>query len=322
MSVRIQVVRDAKRWRPSSRPGRTSPRTRARRTRSTSTGFCCRRCGPRMVRGRRGEFRIASDLDGERLIGLLPFERRSRFKGLPAATFSSWRHSAYLLCTPLVRARCGGRVPGGFLRLAAARGVDRRVPLHPVDGAFHAALSDATRNTPCTVVPTAQFSRALLRKGADAESYMQDRLPGPASPAAAAQGRGSPSAANTRPAPSGPAATSGPRSSASCCSRRAAERGGRRRLRRERGKPAFRARSARRSASSRPAAHGRHRLRAPPGGAPRHDSCRRRLVRVQDRVRRVVCAIAWRPGRASLPARVPPSWIGRDGWTPTQTPTT
>src|SRR5213075_1918544 len=41
--------------------------------------------------------------EGERLIGLLPFERRSSLKGLPAATLTSWRHSAYLLCTPLVR---------------------------------------------------------------------------------------------------------------------------------------------------------------------------------------------------------------------------
>src|SRR3954451_10467438 len=40
--------------------------------------------------------------DGGRLTGRLPFERRLNFRGLPAATLTSWRHSAYLLCPPLV----------------------------------------------------------------------------------------------------------------------------------------------------------------------------------------------------------------------------
>lgn len=115
---------------------------------------------------------------GERLIGLLPFERRSSFKGLPATTLSSWRHSAYLLCTPLVRAGAEAQCLTAFfawLREAVSIAEFRYIP-H--DGAFHAALADATRSAPCTVVPTAEFSRALLVKGADAESYLQDSMSG------------------------------------------------------------------------------------------------------------------------------------------------
>ena len=41
---------------------------------------------------------------GETLAGLFPFRRLARYKGLPAATLTSWRHPHCLLCTPLVRA--------------------------------------------------------------------------------------------------------------------------------------------------------------------------------------------------------------------------
>src|SRR5215210_6529152 len=53
--------------------------------------------------------------DGERLMGLFPFERRRNFKGLPSATLTSWRHSAYLLCTPLLRADCAADCLQAFL---------------------------------------------------------------------------------------------------------------------------------------------------------------------------------------------------------------
>jgi CelD/BcsL family acetyltransferase involved in cellulose biosynthesis len=125
-----------------------------------------------------GNFHCVCVWLGERLIGLLPFERRSSFKGLPAATLSSWRHSAYLLCTPLVRAGAEAECLNaffGWLRGEASIAEFRYVPQ---DGAFHAALADATRGAPCTVVPTAEFSRALLKKGADAESYLQQSMSG------------------------------------------------------------------------------------------------------------------------------------------------
>lgn len=125
-----------------------------------------------------GNFHCVCVWDGDALIGLLPFERRTRLKGLPAATLTSWRHSAYLLCTPLVRAGAEARCLAAFLAWLPTQASIAEFRYIPEDGAFHAALADATRASPCTVAPTAEFSRALLRKGADAGSYMRESMSG------------------------------------------------------------------------------------------------------------------------------------------------
>jgi CelD/BcsL family acetyltransferase involved in cellulose biosynthesis len=125
-----------------------------------------------------GSLRCVLVWQGERLIGLLPFERRTHLKGMPAVTLTSWRHSAYLLCTPLVRAGAAVECLQAFFDWLPREAAIAEFRYVPADGAFHAALADATRGAACTVVPTAQFSRALLRKGADAESYMQASMSG------------------------------------------------------------------------------------------------------------------------------------------------
>lgn len=121
------------------------------------------------AQGEGGEF--ISIWDEGRLIGLFPFERRRRFKGLPVATLSSWRHSAYLLCTPLVRADAALECLRALLRWIATQGDASVLELRylPADGPFRRAL-DAVAST---VVTTQQFSRALLIKGASAETYME-----------------------------------------------------------------------------------------------------------------------------------------------------
>jgi CelD/BcsL family acetyltransferase involved in cellulose biosynthesis len=121
-------------------------------------------------------FRCVLVWDDERLIGLFPFERRRNFKGLPAATLTSWRHSAYLLCTPLLRADCAAQCLQAFLAWLPEEAAIAEFRYIPTGGAFHSALGDAIRTFACTVVPTAKFSRALLRKGVDAESYMQESM--------------------------------------------------------------------------------------------------------------------------------------------------
>lgn len=109
---------------------------------------------------------------GERLIGLFPFERKRQFKGLPVPVMTSWRHSAHLLCTPLVRADAAAECLEAVFGWAAGEGALLEFRYIPADGGFHGALGDAMRTTPCTVLPTAQFSRALLKRGASAEAYM------------------------------------------------------------------------------------------------------------------------------------------------------
>src|SRR5713226_4432543 len=103
-------------------------------------------------------FRCISIWDGGTLIGLFPFERRRRFKGLPVATLESWRHSAYLLCTPLVRADASIECLRALLDWAVSEASMLHLLYVPADGPFE----DALRATARTVVPTARFSRALL----------------------------------------------------------------------------------------------------------------------------------------------------------------
>lgn len=119
-------------------------------------------------------FRCVLAWDGARLAGLFPFERRRRFKGLPVATLASWRHSAYLLCTPLVRADAAVECLQDLLAWLAAAGDASVLELRyvPRDGAFRRALAQAAS----TVVVTNEFSRALLLKGANAEAYMEEAM--------------------------------------------------------------------------------------------------------------------------------------------------
>jgi CelD/BcsL family acetyltransferase involved in cellulose biosynthesis len=130
------------------------------------------------AQGEGSAFRCVLVWEEERLLGLFPFERRTRLKGLPAATLTSWRHNAYLLCTPLVRADAAVQCLQALLAWLPAEASIVEFRYVPCAGAFHDALAEATRSHACTVVPTAQFSRALLRKGADAESYVQASMSG------------------------------------------------------------------------------------------------------------------------------------------------
>src|SRR5438034_2094075 len=109
-------------------------------------------------------FRCISIWDGGTLIGLFPFERRRRFKGLPVATLTSWRHSAYLLCTPLVRADAAHIALQALLRWAVDEASVLELLYLPANGAF----DDVLRAVAKTVVRSARFSRALLVKGANA----------------------------------------------------------------------------------------------------------------------------------------------------------
>jgi CelD/BcsL family acetyltransferase involved in cellulose biosynthesis len=112
-------------------------------------------------------FRCVLVWEAERLIGLFPFERTLTLKGLPAATLTSWRHRSYLLCTPLVRADAAAECLQALFDWLPQEAAIAEFRYIPSDGAFHSALSEATRKAACTVAPTADFSRALLRKGVE-----------------------------------------------------------------------------------------------------------------------------------------------------------
>ena len=124
------------------------------------------------AQGEGEDFRCISIWDEGQLIGLFPFERRRRFKGLPVATLTSWRHSAYLLCTPLVRADASVECLRALVQWAVSDASVLELLYVPAQGPFDEVLRAAAR----TVVRTARFSRALLVKSASADAYMEEAL--------------------------------------------------------------------------------------------------------------------------------------------------
>jgi CelD/BcsL family acetyltransferase involved in cellulose biosynthesis len=119
-------------------------------------------------------FRCVSIWAGSRLIGLFPFQLRPHFKGLPLATLTSWRHSAYLLCTPLVRTDAAVPALRALIEWAMSEASLLELLYLPANGPF----DDALRATARTIVRTARFARALLVKAASAEAYMEEAMSG------------------------------------------------------------------------------------------------------------------------------------------------
>src|SRR5205814_3412506 len=85
------------------------------------------------------------------------------------ATLTSWRHSAYLLCTPLVRADAALECLRALLRWTDASMLELRYL--PADGPFRQALAMVAN-----IFTIDRFSRALLVKGASAETYMEEAM--------------------------------------------------------------------------------------------------------------------------------------------------
>lgn len=116
-----------------------------------------------------------------KLAGVFPFTRVRRFKGVPVAALSSWTHKSWMLCTPLVRADAALGCLGALLDWAKKSGEGAPVlefRYLPSDGAFHGLLADALRERDSMVLGLANFTRAFLRRGADAQSYLERALSG------------------------------------------------------------------------------------------------------------------------------------------------
>jgi len=109
---------------------------------------------------------------GRSLIGLFPFQRVARFRGLPVTALASWRHSVHLMCAPLVHRDCAAESLGALFRWLKSDGAPVvELRYLPSDGAFHAALGDALAAEGARFVVTQSFERALLRRAPDADAY-------------------------------------------------------------------------------------------------------------------------------------------------------
>jgi GNAT acetyltransferase-like protein len=112
------------------------------------------------------------------LCGVFPLERTARYKGLPIAAFSLWRHIYCALCTPLIRRECARECLDAFLDwLDSERGCSLMdFNLVSGDGPFHKLLSDCLEARGQTGIVSECQNRAVLRARANADTYLNAAL--------------------------------------------------------------------------------------------------------------------------------------------------
>jgi CelD/BcsL family acetyltransferase involved in cellulose biosynthesis len=126
------------------------------------------------------DFLCAAVWSGERLDAMFPLERRRRFKGLPLATLTSWRHRHSMLCTPLIRKECAPESFAALFRwLRSPDGASLlQLEYLAADGPVQLALIDALNAARLPTIVLDSYTRALMLAGRDAESYMGAALSG------------------------------------------------------------------------------------------------------------------------------------------------
>jgi CelD/BcsL family acetyltransferase involved in cellulose biosynthesis len=112
------------------------------------------------------------------LAGLFPLQLENRYKGLPVRTLTSWRHPHCLLCVPLVRASCAAEVLEAFLEWTKESSSLVELAYLAAEGPFHQALVDALNRGERSSVITDAYTRPLLCRASDAETYLKSSLAG------------------------------------------------------------------------------------------------------------------------------------------------
>jgi GNAT acetyltransferase-like protein len=111
---------------------------------------------------------------------LLPLRRSGGVKGLALGMLGAWRNAHYLLCTPLVRAGAAARecllAMLDWLAAGSEGAAALELRYFPSGGAFHALLADALNQRRLPVYTIETYSRALLRRAADAPAYIDAAL--------------------------------------------------------------------------------------------------------------------------------------------------
>jgi CelD/BcsL family acetyltransferase involved in cellulose biosynthesis len=113
------------------------------------------------------------------LCGLFPFQRVKRFKGLPVSALCSWSHASWMLCTPLVRAGMAQECVTALLDWVERDGDGASIAEFRYlgcDAPFHGVLADALRESKSMVLAGDSFTRALLRRSATADAYLDAAL--------------------------------------------------------------------------------------------------------------------------------------------------
>jgi len=108
------------------------------------------------------------------LIGFLPMERATRYKGLPLAHLRLWLHRHCYLCTPLIRRGQAQRCLNGYFGWLAAHDSSVVVEWRNIngDGAFLPTLTGVLADAGRAYLPY-EFERALLKRR-DTDSLLKE----------------------------------------------------------------------------------------------------------------------------------------------------
>lgn len=107
------------------------------------------------------------------LIGLIPYQAKRFYLGLPLSVWSVWTHKYNFLATPLLRRGQEHSALRRFLRYADQSGAPMmRFPLFQADGAFVPVLTDIIEERALPAVETERHERAILDTGMDCETYL------------------------------------------------------------------------------------------------------------------------------------------------------
>ena len=107
------------------------------------------------------------------LCGFFPFEQRRTLKGLPIASLRLWDHPYLSLCTPLVHRDWTRETLHHLFDWVIGEARYGLVDLPQIhgEGPFHQALLDVMRERRMLSYVEESHTRALIRRGLDAESY-------------------------------------------------------------------------------------------------------------------------------------------------------
>lgn len=115
------------------------------------------------------------------LCGLFPFQRDTRYAGVPIACLRLWKYIHCYLCTPLMRAEnAQGCLEALFAWLARDRSGTPLVEFRSIagEGPVHQALVDDLRRHQRPTHANEWHTRALLRRASDAETYLRSAVSG------------------------------------------------------------------------------------------------------------------------------------------------
>ena len=126
------------------------------------------------------EVELACVWRGATLELLVPLQRQPRYKGIPARALAAWSHKHCLLGTPLVRADAAVEALAALLGAMRKERVASVLELRYVvaGGPFHQALVDALARCGMPSFAADAYTRPLLRRDRDAESYIVSALSG------------------------------------------------------------------------------------------------------------------------------------------------